>query len=448
MLGYQKRAESVNPDDAHAQNFSDALPARPEVARPRRRTYVKLPSDVLADLKRQGRLNSTDVMVVMELVEACWMLASGQRSLAFKNEATVAEELGVSERTVVRAVARLRKCDDLVTIYGARMASGDNRGGHYAQNVYDFTGLFLMCGENAVPRSLDQVKAMLNSEGRWVRGLKRLDKGGKVVAEAKYSKPAKTGKAPESATGNPDGRTSMSSTTEADPALTDPPTGGHPCPTNLNPHPVVIENQTTHNAPRPRLRSAADDLDGHSQVVFDRLVALDYTRSKAINDLKKWGSAHVEARIDFVTRDAKNVKSAKRLINYWMKRDLRDAFGVKPKPRVQETPKAARSAPARPQAPTPERPQTAPAASGSMPTRAARRASLLAEIDGYTAAEHHQTRHAMLADRDDRKLLESNPQIAVTDMKPGTLIAFRDRLVRLAEARRGREEAEKIFGSD
>ena len=212
----------------------------------------------------------------------------------------------------------------------------------------------------------------------------------------------------------------------------------HKTHSNLTEFEFVIGKQTKYNGPK-RLRSVADKLGGPEQVVYDQLTSLGYTPWKAAQDLRQYGANYVTRCIDRA-KAKKDVIDINRFICSLMGTDL-DETETK---RRQPVPSPARSNSERPQA-APKPPQ---AAQDSPQAALTPRAMLLAKIGEFTAAEQHQARHAMLADREERKLLEANPQIAAADMRTGTLIAFRVCLVRLAGARRDREEAEQIFGSD
>lgn len=456
MSRYQKGADSVNPKTAssgeQAQNFSDTSPARPKVAKPRR-SFEKAPIDFLAAMVADPGcpLKSQDTLTVTLLCSFSHRLANGQRGLAFPGQALLAKRMGKERHAVMKSLARIAAAG-LIIPYKVKMAKGREDGGQRGNNYYDMAPYFMLCGEDVVPRSKKEVEKYIDDAGFWRRGMV-IERGDFGTIDLGADEPLAAAGADEPRAGaageNPSHHVANLRLPEEEPAHRgEAPTMSHKTHSNLTESDIVIGNQTKYNGPK-RLRSVADKLGGPEQVVFDRLTSLGYTPWKAAQDLRKYGANYVTRCIDRA-KAQKGIQDINCFICSLMGTDLDETETRRRRP----VPAPARNIPKRPQASTqspplaPKPPQAQNSPQAAPPTRAGHRASLLAEIDGYTAAEHHQARHAMLADSDDRVFLASNPQIAVTDMKLGTLIAFRDRLVRLATARRGREEAEEIFGSD
>ena len=309
-----------------------AGPSRPQVKRPRSRSFVKCPIEVLAELVRQGVLKKGDIPIILAFADHSSKLSSSQRSLSFPSQETVAKQLGVCTRTVKRAVKRLRAAN-LAIIYAARMAEHRADGGQYAHNVYDFTPMFIMCGEDVVPHSLKSALEHLNAEGRWVRGLQRQDSEGSVVAEITAS--------------NSDGGTNVSPGANGASHREGASTGGHASHTNHNPHSFGFENKNKYNPPT-RLRSVGDDLDGDCQVVFGILKDLGYGPYKAVVDLRGYGAQYVQRCIDYV-KGCQGVNNPAKLINHIMGKDLDELYRTKPQSKSSQKPKSSPPQPSAPQ---------------------------------------------------------------------------------------------------
>ena len=205
----------------------------------------------------------------------------------------------------------------------------------------------------------------------------------------------------------------------------------HKTHSNLTESDIVIGNQTKYNGPK-RLRSVADKLGGPEQVVFDRLTSLGYTPWKAAQDLRKYGANYVTRCIDRA-KAKKDVKNINRFICSIMGTDLDET-----ETRRQSAPKRTQAAPAAPVTPARPKAAAAPDPAQAAPTHA----TLLAQIEGYSAADQHRARAAMLADREERVLLQRDPNIAATEMRLTTLIAFEKRLVR------EKQEFKEVFGDE
>lgn len=302
---------------------SSPLPGESHPAVKRSRSFVKCPILIIAEVIRKGVLKNGDTEIILAFADACSLLPSRQRSLSFRSQESVAKQLNLSTRTIKRAVKRFRKAD-LAIVYAARMAEGRADGGQYARNVYDFSPMFLLCGEEVVPHSMQSALKHLNAEGRWVRGLQRQDADGNVTAKI-VAADVHVG------TGESPGRNS-------EPHREDMDTGGHQSHTNHTPHRIDIVNKTKYNQPPARLRSVGDDLDGECQVVFATLKELGYGPYKAAADLRKYGAAYVQRCIDCV-KGMPGVESIYRMINCTMGKDLDELYRAnsKAKPAPKHT---------------------------------------------------------------------------------------------------------------
>lgn len=317
MSNLPRLGEIVNPQQQNDSQTTTSGPSRPEVDRPSGKpSFVMSPYIVLSRLVREKKIKREHVLVMMGIANWCHRQPSGQWTVSFPSEATLAYECGCSEKTVQRAVKSMQK-NGLATVYAARMKDGE-----YAHNVYDCTPWFRLCGTLAREHNIDTVRQHLNKEGRWVRGLERFDAAGNVVQWADFDKNQSGGRTPVSGTLFENLAGVYSETAPQQPG-----TGGHGCPANLTAFAVEIVNENKSNS-RPRLKSLGDDLTGAEQVVFVALKDLAYGAHKAKHDIKKFGTNYVQRLIDYV-KCQENVREVPRLINKLMGSNIDELYRPK-----------------------------------------------------------------------------------------------------------------------
>ena len=396
------------------QNFSEA-PARPDVARPKR-GFTKSPTLALTAMAKDPScpLKLKDLPIVQLAASYAHQLPSGGRGLAFPSKQTLADQLGTCRHTPGRALARAVK-SGLCIMYRTRMAKGREDGGQWGTPYYDFAPYYLLCGENVVPRSKAQVKQYLDDAGYWRRGM-TLERVGP--------------EAPDGSADSEGHRGTKTLTGEgASPLQGDGGTVEQKSSTNNNSSSDYVKKDRVQ--PAPKRLSGVDSLPSEQQVVYCRLKKIGYWQIKAISDLKKHGAAYVEARLDFVLRDAKGVNDKAKMVSHWMERPLSEAYAkAKPKPAKteQEHPQGSEERPqnAPPAPPAAPRPAAAPPEPTKPTTRAEQRDALLKQLAVYDARTIDLGRAHAKGDRDYSESLRAKLDLPLAEMSPVALMALLD----------------------
>jgi len=309
MPVYPDRKNSVKPDAEKSSPNQSPEPQKAAVARPR--YFTKSPTEALAEMVVDPNcpLKAFDVLVVGLLASCSHKLQGGGRGLAFPGQQSLAKRIGKSRHTVMRSIKRII-ASDLVIPYKVRMAKGRDDGGQWARLYYDMAPYWQLCGEDVQPRSRAEVEKYLDAAGYWRRGM-RLER----------DLSSNSAKSPKS-----DGHrvANLHVEGEGDALVDGDSTVSQKCDSNNIEHPDVVK-QDKYNAGSKALRDV-DALSGDQQVVYCRLKEIGYGHSKAIADLRKYGAPYVEARIDFVLRDARGVKDVRCMINHWMSTPLTEAY--------------------------------------------------------------------------------------------------------------------------